>query len=391
MPPLTLGEASLSRRNNFDFLRFLLASLVILTHSFHLLHKEGEPWRSSPMTRSIWAYWRSIFFFVISGFLIANSWQHSKAALDYLKKRILRIYPGYICAVLFTVFVVGLIGASGPSAYLHSLPIKKLFIDILRLHTIVPLPTFLHNPDPGELNGSLWSIAIEFECYPPDHGDRRAQSLAAARMDIGALHDRCPAEYRRALPGARSAPNQRPYSAGSGRETACHHLFPVGNDHVSLSGQDPPVAPALRNLSGRTDLHGRDDGIDRGVDDIRRLCALLCRLQPEGQTERLGAKKPTSRMASTCMPGPSSSSSSSTWANLSIPTNSPSLHCCSPACAPPSVGSVSSARFCASKIPECVKKRNWPLGQNRLSDPFTPFWRLNRSTGRKFFRFSVLA
>ena len=165
MPQITLEEASSGRQNNFNFLRFLLAGLVIVNHSFSLLHDNGEP--LTLLTHGQKALGRVAvdFFFVISGFLIANSWQHSKTAWDYLKKRILRIYPGYIAAVLSTVFVFGLLGAHGSAAYLHSIPLKKLFLDIFRLHNIVPLPTFAQNPVPENLNGSLWSIAIEFECY----------------------------------------------------------------------------------------------------------------------------------------------------------------------------------------------------------------------------------
>ncbi len=38
-------------------------------------------------------------FFIVSGFLIAMSWERSKTVWDYLKRRFLRIYPGFIVAM----------------------------------------------------------------------------------------------------------------------------------------------------------------------------------------------------------------------------------------------------------------------------------------------------
>jgi peptidoglycan/LPS O-acetylase OafA/YrhL len=165
MAEVTLGEASQSRRNNFNFLRFMLASLVILTHSFNLLHRDNETLAFLTRKQLTLGTMSVDFFFVISGFLIANSWENRKTVLDYLRNRILRIYPGYVVAVMASVFIFGLLASSSPSAYLHSISAGHFLMDIIRLHKIQWLPSYAHNPEPGILNGSLWSIAIEFECY----------------------------------------------------------------------------------------------------------------------------------------------------------------------------------------------------------------------------------
>ena len=47
--------------------------------------------------------WAVNMFFAISGFLIAHSAQRGTAA-GYLKRRALRIFPGYWVSILFVVF-----------------------------------------------------------------------------------------------------------------------------------------------------------------------------------------------------------------------------------------------------------------------------------------------
>ena len=85
--------------NNFDFVRFVLAASVILCHSYAILYGYDKFLHTEPfmvMSRqqiSIGSVAVN-FFFVISGFLIVKSFESSTDTFDYLKKRVLRIYPG---------------------------------------------------------------------------------------------------------------------------------------------------------------------------------------------------------------------------------------------------------------------------------------------------------
>ena len=101
--------------NNFDALRFLFASLVVFSHSFPLAegNELREPlWR---MTEQTTLGGISVHcFFIISGFLIAASWDRRKDVGQFLKRRVLRIYPGFIIANAVGVFLVAAV-AAGPA------------------------------------------------------------------------------------------------------------------------------------------------------------------------------------------------------------------------------------------------------------------------------------
>src|SRR5215831_13644840 len=84
--------------NNFDFLRFVLALFVIFRHS---LNDSRESERLDPFayfshgqtnagTFAVGA------FLLVSGFLVAHSWSRSTEAVDFLRRRVLRIYPGFL-------------------------------------------------------------------------------------------------------------------------------------------------------------------------------------------------------------------------------------------------------------------------------------------------------
>ncbi len=113
-PPLSEDH----RLNNFDFLRFLFASLVLFYHSFPLLLGVGQGQAYFGEGFAGLAGGGSVdFFFVISGFLVTASWVRTPSFRPYLTKRVLRIYPGFLLAMLFCAFVAGPLGADSASLY----------------------------------------------------------------------------------------------------------------------------------------------------------------------------------------------------------------------------------------------------------------------------------
>ncbi len=83
---------------------------------------------------------------------------------DYLRRRILRIFPGYIAALLFS-FVVASAFASHPFADLPSKLAKFRDVFFLGNAGCGGDWVFPKNPFPFGANGSLWTIDREFACY----------------------------------------------------------------------------------------------------------------------------------------------------------------------------------------------------------------------------------
>lgn len=108
-------------------------------------------------------------FFVISGFLIANSFFSRRKVIVFLWARILRIYPALFINIIFCVFVVGLFFTTLPAAdYLSQTGTYKYFLKNITLFWGVNhhLPgVFTGNPVVKAVNGSLWTLPYEIKMY----------------------------------------------------------------------------------------------------------------------------------------------------------------------------------------------------------------------------------
>lgn len=164
----TIGDAfGAGRDNNFDFIRFTMAVLVIWSHSFPLLRDSGvtEPlYRLSGGQASFGDIAVNVFF-VISGFLIAMSWERSKSPWAYLKSRIYRIYPGFVAVTVLCAFVVAPIFTPTGEPKLTARLLGRPFLDAAILQEYLVKDVFANNPHPGRMYGSVWTIRYEFVCY----------------------------------------------------------------------------------------------------------------------------------------------------------------------------------------------------------------------------------
>jgi peptidoglycan/LPS O-acetylase OafA/YrhL len=149
--------------NNFNTIRLVMALAVVWSHSFALyLGSEA----TEPLSELFGGIYNAgniavLAFFVISGFLICQSWDRSSSWRSYLRKRIARIYPGYLVALLICSLVV--VPAYSSRGVLDFQPREWMGIasNLLLRNYIVPSDAF----DNGPVNGSLWSIPFEFRCY----------------------------------------------------------------------------------------------------------------------------------------------------------------------------------------------------------------------------------
>lgn len=149
------------RENNLNFLRFLAASFVVFSHSQAVV--------GAPITRilgELVSDFSVMAFFIISGYLITDSWERSDKAISYVANRCLRIFPAlavvtFLCAVVLGPLTTDL----QLNAYFTDFGFYNYFRNIA-LYAVYSLPgVFAQNHIPYAVNGSLWSLAPEFFCY----------------------------------------------------------------------------------------------------------------------------------------------------------------------------------------------------------------------------------
>jgi peptidoglycan/LPS O-acetylase OafA/YrhL len=150
--------------NNFNLIRLVLALLVIVAHSAELVDgNRSREWLTRIFHTLSFGEVAVDGFFVLSGYLILQSWLVQPAPGIFLRKRLLRIVPAYLVAALLCAFVVGPLGAA-PAPYFAGIWWGGLLKSLLWLDTPATPPTFIGSHYPS-VNGAMWTIHYEFLCY----------------------------------------------------------------------------------------------------------------------------------------------------------------------------------------------------------------------------------
>ena len=158
----TVAEILPRQHNNFDLLRLLAASAVLLGHAFVLSPRPGS---SDPVERLIHFNNSSglavATFFFLSGLLVSESLQRTKSLTRFAAAPIARIFPGLAVSLVFSVVIVGpLFGSLG-------------FFDYITAPTTLSLSTQSFADRPAM--GPAWRFSSElasFERLPLDTPDR---------------------------------------------------------------------------------------------------------------------------------------------------------------------------------------------------------------------------
>ena len=159
------------RQNNFDALRLIAAISVIFSHSFLIAEgTQNREWLILLTGNQCILGLTGVFvFFAISGFLVTQSFEQTANPLHYLAKRALRIFPGLFAATLMSAFVLGPLVTTLPlGAYLsRPEPYEYVVANTMLDQTVHELPgvSFVENPVGLEINGSLWTLRLEFTMY----------------------------------------------------------------------------------------------------------------------------------------------------------------------------------------------------------------------------------
>lgn len=155
--------------NNFDALRLLAATMVIVSHSFEIV---GGPAADEPLRRltsgdASLGRVAVMTFFMLSGFLLARSLAADPSLVSFARKRALRILPALILVVVLSAFVLGpLFSALSPPAYFASADSWRYLANAAFYTGFDSLPgVFEGSPVGHAFNGPLWTLKFEVLCY----------------------------------------------------------------------------------------------------------------------------------------------------------------------------------------------------------------------------------
>lgn len=163
---LPADEDKLLKKNNFDLLRLLFAGTVCLVHTSELSGFKQLQGIASLLSSAVAVK----AFFVVSGFLIFMSFERSSSLVSFARKRIRRIYPGYLIVILLSAFGLMALSFSQPTDYFSRAWWRYLSANLIFLNFLQPtLPgVFTSNLMPA-VNGALWTLKVEvlFYCAVP--------------------------------------------------------------------------------------------------------------------------------------------------------------------------------------------------------------------------------
>lgn len=154
------------RENNFDFLRFAAALLVLFSHCYPLTGRTGE----EPFARftgyATGGELAVAIFFVMSGYLIASSYQNSDSLIAYTAKRAARILPALQAVVLLTVFLLGPVFTTlAPAEYFSAAGTWAYLLNAAFINRFTLPGVFADLPYRDAVNGSLWTLPFEVLMY----------------------------------------------------------------------------------------------------------------------------------------------------------------------------------------------------------------------------------
>lgn len=148
---------TISRTNNFDLIRLIAASQVLIWHSsMHL----GVSDKIHYILVVLYHFPGVPIFFTISGFLISFSLERNNFQLkQYFKNRSFRIFPAlWVCTILTALLLFAFDKVGSTKDFITWFFAQITFFQFYASESIKTWGT-------GHPNGSLWSISVELQFY----------------------------------------------------------------------------------------------------------------------------------------------------------------------------------------------------------------------------------
>lgn len=153
-------------RLNFWLFRHLAAFCVLFSHSFDLSRKLPlDLLRVFPFLVGMATFGVTVFF-VISGYLVTQSWMRNHHPLTFVAHRLLRIVPALWGCIAFVVLLGAAFSTlSGGAFWLHP-QVRDYVVGNVVFQNALTLPgVFESNPLGAMVSGTFWTLPIELTCY----------------------------------------------------------------------------------------------------------------------------------------------------------------------------------------------------------------------------------
>ena len=154
----------LARGGNFDAMRLVAASAVILGHSLITTGAAQHPLFHTCAIAAVET------FFIISGYLVTQSFVYSRSWARFVLARSLRIFPALLGCILLSALLLGpALTKLSLADYFRDQKLFQFVIynSLLENDLFMSLPGVMFHPfKKGTIiNGSLWTLALEFTFY----------------------------------------------------------------------------------------------------------------------------------------------------------------------------------------------------------------------------------
>jgi len=149
--------------NNFDFLRVVFALTVAFAHLIELSDLE--------ILKPLKIYFNTRLaidgFFIVSGFLIAKSYENSATIKEYIIRRAKRIIPAYAVVILISALLFSVISTNSFYDYFSNIQFWKYLTANLSFQNYLEpcLPGVFETNKICAINGALWTIKLEEAFY----------------------------------------------------------------------------------------------------------------------------------------------------------------------------------------------------------------------------------
>lgn len=155
--------------NNFDTLRMLAASSVLVSHAIPLTYGSdaGELFIRLSHGQTTAGSIAVKIFFIMSGYLVTGSYLELRRPLVFVAYRALRIVPALWLVLILLALVAGPLLTTLPlHDYVRSPALYRFLLRNFVFRYTEHLPgVLLANPFPGTIDGPLWTLRYEVACY----------------------------------------------------------------------------------------------------------------------------------------------------------------------------------------------------------------------------------